>query len=88
MLPDDVIDAYPLSGMQAGMFYHMMLAPDSNIYHCTGTSHICLDHKLNQVLFNEAVQELVAHHEILRTGFDLHNAFQPIQCVHEHAVLP
>lgn len=88
VLPDDVIDAYPLSGMQAGMFYHMMLAPDSNIYHCTGTSHICLDHKLNEVLFNEAVQELVAHHEILRTGFDLHNAFQPIQCVHEHAVLP
>ncbi|MBD1580778.1 non-ribosomal peptide synthetase [Pseudoalteromonas sp. S16_S37] len=87
-LPEDVIDAYPLSGMQAGMFYHMMLAPESNIYHCTGTSHICLDHKLNEALFYEAVQELVAHHEILRTGFDLHNEYQPIQCVHAHALLP
>jgi amino acid adenylation domain-containing protein len=86
-LPDGVIDAYPLSGMQAGMFYHMMLAPDSNIYHCTGTSHICLDHKLNETLFNETVQELVAHHEILRTGFDLHNPYQPIQCVHKQALL-
>ncbi|CAH9049678.1 Dimodular nonribosomal peptide synthase [Pseudoalteromonas sp. CIP111854] len=88
LLSDDVIDAYPLSGMQAGMFYHMMLAPESNIYHCTGTSHIRLDHALNEALFNEAVQALVAHHEILRTGFDLHNAYQPIQCVHAHAVLP
>lgn len=87
-LPDEVIDAYPLSSMQAGMFYHMMLAPESNIYHCTGTSHISLDHKLNEVLFNEAVQELVAHHEILRTGFDLYNSYQPVQCVFAHATLP
>ncbi|AJC65785.1 MULTISPECIES: non-ribosomal peptide synthetase [Dickeya] len=87
-LPDYVVDAYPLSRMQAGMFYHMQLTPDSNVYHCTGTSHLRLSQPFNQQAFYQSVQEAVARHDVLRTAFDLENYSQPLQLVLRQAELP
>lgn len=87
-LPEEVVDAYPLSRMQAGMFYHMQLTPDANVYHCTGTSHLRLSQPFDQQAFRQSVQEAVARHDVLRTAFDLENYSQPLQLVLRHAELP
>ncbi len=88
LMPDSAIDAYPLSRMQGAMFYHMQLAPESNVYHCTGTSHIGLKRPFNEAAFRQAVQETVARHDVLRTSFELSGYSQALQVVHAHAVLP
>ncbi|WP_338848537.1 amino acid adenylation domain-containing protein [Massilia sp. W12] len=87
-LPASAIDAYPLSRMQGAMFYHMQLAPESNVYHCTGTSHIGLKSPFNEAAFRQAVQETVARHDVLRTSFELSGFNQALQVVHADAVLP
>lgn len=87
-MPEGVMDAYPLSRMQAGMFYHMQLTPDSNVYHCTGSSHLRLAKPLDQDAFYQAVQDTVREHDVLRTAFDLENFSQPLQLVLSDATLP
>lgn len=87
-LPDGAVDAYPLSRMQGAMFYHMQLAPESNVYHCTGTSHIGLKSPFNEAAFRQAVQDTVARHDVLRVSFELAGYSEPLQVVHAHAVLP
>lgn len=87
-MPTSAIDAYPLSRMQAGMFYHMQLSPDSNVYHCTGTSHLRIKGSFDEVAFRMAVQQVVARHDVLRTSFDLTSFSQPLQIVHDKAKLP
>ena len=49
-LPADVEDAYPLARIQAGMLYHMELAPTSNIYHNTDSFHLRLRAPLASVM--------------------------------------
>lgn len=87
-MPASAIDAYPLSRMQAGMFYHMQVSPDSNIYHCTGTSHLRLKGTFDEAAFRAAVQQVVVRQDVLRTSFDLTNFSQPLQIVHDKAELP
>ncbi|MGD8204459.1 amino acid adenylation domain-containing protein [Pantoea sp. FN0305] len=87
-LPPEAIDAYPLSRMQAGMFYHMNLAPDANVYHCTGTSHLRINAPFNEAAFRQAVAQTVAAHDVLRTGFDFERYSQPLQLVWPQAALP
>ncbi|HFG7806485.1 TPA: amino acid adenylation domain-containing protein [Salmonella enterica subsp. enterica serovar Java] len=88
LLPPEVIDAYPLSRMQAGMFYHMNLTPDANVYHCTGTSHLRINAAFDEAAFRRAVAETVAAHDVLRTGFDFARYSQPLQLVWPQAELP
>lgn len=87
-LPETAIDAYPLSRMQGGMFYHMLLAPESNVYHCTGTAHLRVKGKFDEAAFRAAVGQTVARHDVLRTSFDLNGFSQPLQIVHRAAELP
>ncbi len=87
-IPDHVIDAYPLSKMQAAMFYHMALTPNANVYHCTGTSTIRLSQPFDRHAFLLAVQECVDQHDVLKTSFDLVNYSEPLQLVHSEATLP
>lgn len=87
-LPAGAVDAYPLCRMQAAMFYHMQLAPESNVYHCTGTSHIGLKSPFNEAAFRQAVRDTVARHDVLRISFELAGYSEPLQVVHAHAELP
>ncbi|HEU4326188.1 MAG TPA: amino acid adenylation domain-containing protein [Roseiflexaceae bacterium] len=87
-LPPEVEDAYPLAMLQAGMLYHIALAPESNIYHNTDSYHLAARTSFDLPLFEQAVAAVVARHPVLRTGFDLTGYSEPLQLVYSHAVLP
>ncbi|WP_338868507.1 amino acid adenylation domain-containing protein [Myxococcus stipitatus] len=84
-LPPGIEDAYPLARIQAGMLYHMQLAPDSNIYHNTDTFHLRLRTPVDIPAFEEAVRVIVARHPVLRTSFDMTTYSEPLQLVHRDA---
>jgi amino acid adenylation domain-containing protein/non-ribosomal peptide synthase protein (TIGR01720 family) len=87
-LPDDVEDAYPLTMLQAGMFFHMELTPNANMYHNTGGFHMRTRHPFRAAIFQEAVDRTVARHAVFRTSFDFTNYSRPLQLVHNTASLP
>ncbi|AGC43404.1 non-ribosomal peptide synthetase [Myxococcus stipitatus DSM 14675] len=86
-LPPGIEDAYPLARIQAGMLYHMQLAPDSNVYHNTDTFHLRLQTPVDTVMFEEAMRVVVARHPVLRTSFDMTTYSEPLQLVHREATL-
>ncbi|KAA2252813.1 amino acid adenylation domain-containing protein [Solihabitans fulvus] len=86
LLPDTVIDAYPLASLQAGMVYHMDSDPEGLPYHNVDSFRVrgpWVPDRLAQ-----AVQDTVARHENLRTSFDFEHYSQPLQLVHAAATLP
>jgi amino acid adenylation domain-containing protein len=85
-LPDEAEDAYPLARLQAGMIYHMALAPDEPVYH--NVDSFALETAWDADLFAEAVRRAVARHPILRTGFRMEGFSEPLQLVHREARLP
>jgi amino acid adenylation domain-containing protein len=85
-LPEDVVDAYPLSRLQSGMLYHLEATPGVSVYHNINSFH--LKARLHEELFVEAVKRVVARHDILRTSFDLLSYSEPLQLVHTEAELP
>lgn len=85
-LPPGVVDAYPLTMMQGGMFFHMALSPDTAVYHNVNGWH--LRAPFDRECFEESVARAVARHPILRTSFDLTSYSEPLQLVHESATLP
>lgn len=85
-LPPGVEDAYPLSAMQAGMIFHSEFSETSSSYQVTFDLELRLPWA--PAAFQDAVDELVERHEILRTSFDLHTYREPMQLVHERVRLP
>src|SRR6185503_3213605 len=85
-LPAEVVDAYPLSRLQAGMLYHLEATPGVSVYHNINSWH--LKAGFNEERFVEAVKRVVARHDILRTSFDLLSYSEPLQLVHRNAELP
>ncbi|WP_373690630.1 amino acid adenylation domain-containing protein [Desmonostoc muscorum] len=73
-------DIYPLSPTQQGMLFESLYAPDSGVYFqqlsCTLTG------KLNVAAFEQAWQQVVAQHSILRTAFVWEQLAQPLQVVY------
>ncbi len=76
----NIEDIYPLSPMQQGMLFESLYAPDSGVYFeqlsCTLTG------KLNVAAFEQAWQQVVAQHSILRTAFAWEQLAQPLQIVY------
>lgn len=71
---------YPLSPMQAGMLFHALYAENSGV---DIEQLVCTLHEpLNVERFEQAWQQVVERHPILRTGFDWENQAQPQQQVH------
>ena len=85
-LPEDVEDAYPLAELQAGMLYHMALAPEEAPYHNVNSWH--LRGTVDPGALRAAVAATVRAHPILRTSFDLAGLSEPLQRVHRAASLP
>jgi amino acid adenylation domain-containing protein len=85
-LPDDVIDAYPLSRLQSGMLYHFEATSGVSVYHNINSYH--LRAQLNEDVFVRAVQRVVARHDVLRTSFDFSSYSEALQLVHKEAELP
>ncbi|MEV6946663.1 amino acid adenylation domain-containing protein [Streptomyces sp. NPDC051172] len=87
LLPDDAVDAYPLSRIQLGMVLEMMSSKEEGNYHNV-TSYLIRDSRpCAHQAFQAAVDFVVARHEVLRTSMDLNRYSEPVQLVHRHAKL-
>lgn len=88
LLPDDVIDAYPLSRIQLGMLLEMESSGEEGNYHNV-TSYLIRDRRpFARDALQRAADIVVARHEVMRTSMDLRSFSEPIQLVHPHAKLP
>ena len=85
-LPNGLEDAYPLAILQMGMIYHSEYSQDSAVYHDIFSFH--LKTPLDVQLLQVAVQDLVNHHAVLRTSFELSNFSIPLQLVHQQVEVP
>jgi amino acid adenylation domain-containing protein len=83
-IPGGVVDAYPLSRLQAGMLYHSGLEED--IYHNVHWRRV--RGRFNEEVLRQTLAEVVERHPILRTSFDLSTYSQPLQLVHEKVEMP
>ena len=77
---------YPLSPMQQGMLFHTLYAPESGEY--VEQMAIRLDGELNVLAFQQAWQEVVARHAVLRTSFYWEKLEKHLQVVHTQVELP
>ncbi|MEU6075489.1 amino acid adenylation domain-containing protein [Micromonospora sp. NPDC047074] len=80
-LPPHVVDAYPLSMVQAAMVYQM-LADDDSPYHNITLFPIVDDAPFSLPALRRAAALLAGRHEILRTSFSLDEHREPLQLVH------
>jgi amino acid adenylation domain-containing protein len=86
MLPDDVIDAYPLTSTQAGMVFQSEYHGAEALFLNTRTAH--LRAPLDPDAVRRALDELAEAHPVLRTSFDLTGFRVPMQLVHQTGVVP
>ncbi|RKH02615.1 amino acid adenylation domain-containing protein, partial [Corallococcus sp. CA047B] len=79
-------DLYPLSPMQQGMLFQVLLNPGAGEYfeQITWAIHSRLD----VPAFHAAWQALIARHPVLRTSFHREGLEEPLQVVHPDAALP
>jgi amino acid adenylation domain-containing protein/non-ribosomal peptide synthase protein (TIGR01720 family) len=81
-----VEDVYPLTPLQQGLLFHSLYAPNSGVYieqlRCT------LLGELNVPLFQQALQEAINRHPVLRTSFLWEGLQEPLQMVHPRVALP
>jgi amino acid adenylation domain-containing protein len=85
-MPAGVEDAYPLTALQSGMFFHREYSPDTAIYHDISTFH--LRGAVDLQVLAQAIQQLATRHPLLRTAFDLTNFSEPLQLVYQTAEIP
>ncbi|WP_282082581.1 non-ribosomal peptide synthetase [Streptomyces tendae] len=78
-LPDDAVDAYPLSSLQSGLLYEIAVR-DQAVYH--DVSGYRYDAPLDVPLFLRAVDATARRHPMLRTSFEPHGFSVPLQIVH------
>ncbi|MFN6501582.1 MAG: condensation domain-containing protein [Nostoc sp. DedQUE01] len=81
MKPENVEDIYELTPVQKGMLFHCLYAKESALYffHHTLTLH---GHP-NIEAFEQAWQQVVDRHTILRTGFYWEDIDNPLQVVYK-----
>lgn len=79
LLPAAAEDAYPLSRLQAGMFFHSALDPESAVFHDVFSYRLKLP--FHKDAFTSAAKQLVARHPILRTSFHWEPYSEPLQVV-------
>ena len=83
---NNIEDIYSLSPMQQGMLFHTLYSPESEVYFeqlvCT------LKGQFNFSFFQEAWQEIVAKHPVLRTSFHWEEIEKPLQMVSRKVELP
>ncbi|MEL6468395.1 MAG: amino acid adenylation domain-containing protein [Cyanobacteria bacterium J06623_4] len=84
-----VQDIYPLSPTQRGLLFHSLYerASDHNGIYIVQVSYT-LQGNLNRAAFNQAWQQLMARHTILRTAFAWDKLDAPVQVVGQKVALP
>ncbi|HWM05984.1 MAG TPA: amino acid adenylation domain-containing protein [Actinophytocola sp.] len=81
-LPGDVVDAYPMSLVQAAMVYQMVADADEHPYHNVTRYPMADDAPFDLLALRTAAANAGQRHEILRTSFDLTGYAEPMQLVH------
>lgn len=76
----DIEDAYPLSALQAGMYFHSELNRDSAVYH--DIFSLCIDGPFQPRFFERAVQALTQRHPVLRSSFHTSADNRLVQALH------
>ncbi len=84
-MPADAADAYPLTGLQAGMLFHMDRNEDSTSY--LNMTSLKIQMVYDREKLQRAVDHIVSQHAVLRTSFDFVSYTEPLQIVHQQAVL-
>ena len=79
-------DLYALSPMQAGLLFHGLYAPATEIYFEQMTCTLTGD--LDAAAFRRAWQRLVDRHTILRTAFAWEGLDEPLQVVRQGVQIP
>ncbi|GAA3036848.1 hypothetical protein GCM10020000_13150 [Streptomyces olivoverticillatus] len=89
-LPEDVVDAYPLSQIQTGMLVEMLATRDTarNVYHNINSFRIPDEREFSLPVLRQAVDVVAQRHDILRTSMHLSGYSQPLQLVHATAEVP
>jgi len=82
----EVEDIYPLSGLQQGLLFHSLYAPQSAVYVVSVTRR--LGGRLDVAAFRRAWQHVVERHAVLRTAFVGHELDRPVQVVRRRVTLP
>ncbi|MFN6438443.1 MAG: amino acid adenylation domain-containing protein, partial [Nostoc sp. DedSLP01] len=85
-LPDGVEDAYPLTRLQMGMLFHSEYRRESAVYHDIFSFY--LQAPFDVQALQVAVQDLVNHHAVLRTSFEIGSFSLPLQLVHQKVEIP
>src|SRR3989442_2001842 len=83
---ENIEDQFPLSPMQAGMLFHSRVATSGDVYLDQNVFRI--EGKLDVHAFEKAWQQVVEHHESLRTSFRWEGFDHPLQVVHRRISLP
>jgi amino acid adenylation domain-containing protein/non-ribosomal peptide synthase protein (TIGR01720 family) len=82
----NIEDLYSLSPMQQGMLFHSLYAPESGVYVEQVSADLQGD--LNIPAFEQAWQQVVDRHPILRTAFVWEKVEKPLQVVGRQVHLP
>ena len=82
-----VQDIYPLSPTQQGLLFHSLYGESQTGAYIVQVS-FTLKGELNRVAFEQAWQQLMSRHTILRTAFVWDNLAAPVQVVGQKASLP
>ena len=84
--PIDVLDAYPMAALQAGMLFHSTYELDLPIF--LDVFHFKILHQWHEVQFRDALEQITKDYAALRTGFDWENYSEPIQLVYSDLTIP
>ncbi|BAS60155.1 amino acid adenylation domain protein (plasmid) [Leptolyngbya boryana NIES-2135] len=86
MSAKNIEDLYRLSPMQQGMLFHSLYAPESGVYVEQVSAELQGD--LNIPAFEQAWQQVLDRHPILRSAFVWENVEKPLQVVGRQVHLP
>ncbi|HSE18779.1 MAG TPA: amino acid adenylation domain-containing protein [Pyrinomonadaceae bacterium] len=82
----NIEDSYPLTSFQQGILFHILDRPSSGIY--LNQQSYTLKGKLDVPAFQNAFNEVVNRHQILRTAFILSGQNGPLQMVFRQVNVP
>ena len=86
MKQTNIQDIYSLSPMQQGMLFHTLCAPKSGVY--LQQFSWTLKGNIDSSKLQQAWQQVIDRHSILRTAFYWENLEQPYQVVYDQVDLP
>src|SRR5215213_2909302 len=83
---NDVVDLFHLSPMQQGMLFHILYAPNTDVY--LGQFSCALEGDLDAIALNSAWQQTLNRHDVLSASFIWENLDEPLQWIHKSVRVP